>query len=208
MWNRAKRLFSPLSVPGWVLALWKPLKWLYELLNGASNADWARQHMGNSLTTFFAAYSYWLAMGVGFLWLALLVLKPEKPEPTRKLDEAKQTVSNKHFFSETVQLDGRTFEGCTFTSCRLEYRGTGKCLFVNCKVRERYLIITYDPAVNVFLNAQTQLKEAASPSISLWGKQNQTTGEFSGDVGHWMDAMKDAMTDESKDVAKDDSKDG
>src|SRR5438093_3354323 len=76
MWSRAKPLFSVKSLPGWFLALWRPI---YTLINAASNCDWVRQHSGvlKPMWTFVLEHGYWLTLLAGLLWLAYLVARSE-----------------------------------------------------------------------------------------------------------------------------------
>src|SRR2546425_2790589 len=83
MWKiRARRLVSKESIPGWVLALGKPI---YALINAASNLDWIRQHVDpKPIFDFVAAHGYWFALGAGFVWLSVLVLRGDGVRTEKK----------------------------------------------------------------------------------------------------------------------------
>jgi|GEM_PF-4642534 len=75
----------------------------------------------------------------------------KKVEVRKTLPLATELVSGRNFLNETVDIDGKIFENCTFTNVTFFYHGTGYADFKNVKLFGDVLIKTDDRPAMAYL---------------------------------------------------------
>lgn len=90
MWKtRIRRLFSWSSIPGWLAAFGQRV---YQLINGASNADWVRQHIGlSTMWQLLSAHIETVLWVSGLAWLTFLVVRPDSAKESVADDRAPES---------------------------------------------------------------------------------------------------------------------
>jgi hypothetical protein len=177
MSQRLARLFSPQALVGYMVP---GARLVWAAIGAGSNAEFVKVHiLSTGAWQFLATNSTVLSIVFGIAWLTAVVMKPEWFERKRRLGRGLETVSGRHFINETIHLDGHAYQGCVFTACHFIYHGFGLVSFDNkCIVKEKFFVISHDPAVDQYQSAERALgKMAEHPAIRLLGRRNMKTGE-------------------------------
>ncbi len=99
-----------------------------------------------------------------------------------ELEDARKTtwsgtltpVSRKTFTNEQIEVDGKSFDHCTFTNPTFTFHGNGPWQFMECQFHGVVITRTDNRAAMGFLELFTAMRNMPGVSKTLLGEQNES----------------------------------
>lgn len=90
--------------------------------------------------------------------------------------QPRQIVSEKHFHNETVELDGKAFQWCTFTNTKLMYHGKAAVTFLDCHLNGSTMLETDNKGIRTYMKISDTLDNIPGLRLNGTGDINLENG--------------------------------
>jgi hypothetical protein len=135
-----------LNVPTWVLAL----SWVGAFVFAALIAWWPRWKAG------------WVAFWHG--------------TPVLEWREEMTPVYRKKYTNETIEIDRKSFQQCSFTNVTFSFRGIGPTSFIECQFSGMCVTQTDHPAAKAFVALTSGFVKQPNVDSFVYGVKSKSTG--------------------------------
>jgi hypothetical protein len=117
--------------------------------------------------------SYILACSIATAFITLWVARFEKPDLTKFPPRQLEAISGRTFMAETIEIDGKVFEHCTFKNTTFLYRGTDTFSFNQDNFEPPIFLRTDNKAIHDFESMRIALDKMLKGQVKIFDLDRQ-----------------------------------